>query len=474
MDYDAKLAKVYKARKEKPEWEEEMQSAKAKYENARESVLDMMMSIIELQDENVHNLKIYYDALLAYARKSVAILEAIPESVFVTQIHESPTSCHLSPHPSMPPNPPHPSHISTSPHPSHISTSPRPPHISTSPHPSSPHPPPLYTSSHVSSPRPISPHYYTLPHLSTSPHPSSPHAPYSPRVARRSWYDTDDESSAHSDSRSEARVSTPRRRNRASSVSDMHRQSITRPPLGPSRSISHSLPTRRHSTMQSTIAQPPTLSDRPPQYRQVRAIYNFEATAEDELSLHKGDLIRITEEIDHGWWEGESFDSHGVKHEGMFPSNYVEEVPLGTCFEGVCSSSESNRSSIEDEEAYYLRDCNNNMYGEIESGQEPPPEVHAVNIPAARRASSISSQYSNVPVEAGMAYPVGRPTSRSHPLSLSCHKPGVRAPPPPPRRANSDLSRNNNILHQTPDSPRIASPSPMSSNNSGMGYVPRD
>lgn len=49
QDYDAKLAKVQKAKKEKPEWEEEMQAAKAKYEETRENVLNLMTTINESQ-----------------------------------------------------------------------------------------------------------------------------------------------------------------------------------------------------------------------------------------------------------------------------------------------------------------------------------------------------------------------------------------------------------------------------------------
>jgi hypothetical protein len=40
---------VQKAKKEKPEWEEEMQAAKAKYEDTRECVLGIMSAISESQ-----------------------------------------------------------------------------------------------------------------------------------------------------------------------------------------------------------------------------------------------------------------------------------------------------------------------------------------------------------------------------------------------------------------------------------------
>lgn len=49
LDYDAKLAKVQKAKKEKPEWEEEMQAAKSKYEDTRECVLGIMTAISDSQ-----------------------------------------------------------------------------------------------------------------------------------------------------------------------------------------------------------------------------------------------------------------------------------------------------------------------------------------------------------------------------------------------------------------------------------------
>ncbi|KAG0272788.1 hypothetical protein BGZ95_011419, partial [Linnemannia exigua] len=89
LDYDAKLAKVQKAKKEKPEWEEEMQAAKAKYEDSRECVLGIMSAISESQDENVISLKSYYDAQLAYARRMVEVLEAIPESTFAVSPNAS-------------------------------------------------------------------------------------------------------------------------------------------------------------------------------------------------------------------------------------------------------------------------------------------------------------------------------------------------------------------------------------------------
>ncbi|XP_071788407.1 mitogen-activated protein kinase kinase kinase 9-like isoform X2 [Asterias amurensis] len=54
-------------------------------------------------------------------------------------------------------------------------------------------------------------------------------------------------------------------------------------------------------------------------------IYDYEATADDELTLHCGDLVEvISKEIsvsgDDGWWTGKVHD-----REGIFPSNYVSQ-----------------------------------------------------------------------------------------------------------------------------------------------------
>lgn len=52
----------------------------------------------------------------------------------------------------------------------------------------------------------------------------------------------------------------------------------------------------------------------------VRAKHNFEAEAPNELSIQKGDLIKVTKMIDEGWWIGEC---NG--RSGMFPSNYTTD-----------------------------------------------------------------------------------------------------------------------------------------------------
>mmetsp|Transcript_31046 Transcript_31046/g.82562 ORF Transcript_31046/g.82562 Transcript_31046/m.82562 type:complete len:273 (-) Transcript_31046:96-914(-) len=52
-----------------------------------------------------------------------------------------------------------------------------------------------------------------------------------------------------------------------------------------------------------------------------RAIYDYNAADDDEVSLTKGDLVKITDQSDDGWWDG----AIGEKV-GLFPANYVQVI----------------------------------------------------------------------------------------------------------------------------------------------------
>lgn len=54
LDYDAKLSRLNKSKKEKPEWNQEMQAAKAKYEECEHLILEKMAT---LQDYEVRSKK---------------------------------------------------------------------------------------------------------------------------------------------------------------------------------------------------------------------------------------------------------------------------------------------------------------------------------------------------------------------------------------------------------------------------------
>ncbi|CAO3571533.1 unnamed protein product [Mortierella alpina] len=422
LDYDAKLAKVQKAKKEKPEWEEEMQAAKAKYEETRECVLAIMSAINESQDENVNSLKAYYDAQLAFARRMVEVLEAIPESTFVVPPNESRTS---------------------------------------------------------------------------------PYADAQRRNCREGSFESEREYSIHSDDQSSGH-SIP-------ITAGMHRQKQQDSDLG--RSASHttftaahvrknSVGVRKHVSVavQGPPAPPPELPGRSRQQKQVKALYNFEATGEGELSLRKGDIVRIIEEIDEGWWEGEIVDPHGVRHEGMFPSNYVEEVTQDVSPQQPqqvvkSNSPEPARYMDEDEAAYYERASESPIQYEDMAPAAPEP-VAQVSVakrappPPIRQAAAASvPPHAQTSFSAGVQLQSSPVLSRAtppptRPASVLCKPLGSRVPPPPPpaRRTGADSTRQSAIFSHAPAPPSGSSPnatycsgsSPPGPGAHGMGYIPKD
>ncbi|KAG1937260.1 drebrin [Pimephales promelas] len=54
----------------------------------------------------------------------------------------------------------------------------------------------------------------------------------------------------------------------------------------------------------------------------VRALYDYQAEDENELSFEPGDIISDVETIDKAWWRGSSKDGR----QGLFPANFVETI----------------------------------------------------------------------------------------------------------------------------------------------------
>jgi hypothetical protein len=52
-----------------------------------------------------------------------------------------------------------------------------------------------------------------------------------------------------------------------------------------------------------------------------RAIYSYEAAAEDEISFNEGDTLVDCEQVDEGWMIGRN---PATGEQGLLPSNYVE------------------------------------------------------------------------------------------------------------------------------------------------------
>ncbi|KAJ2160554.1 hypothetical protein GGF46_002150 [Coemansia sp. RSA 552] len=94
-------------------------------------------------------------------------------------------------------------------------------------------------------------------------------------------------------------------------------------PPTPGRGVPTTAP-RRH-------APPPPTPARGPPKQLRKTLYQFQADDPGELALEKNDIVEVLEQIDDGWWKGKLLHSPAgnpksrIGATGLFPANYTKE-----------------------------------------------------------------------------------------------------------------------------------------------------
>jgi myosin heavy subunit len=122
--------------------------------------------------------------------------------------------------------------------------------------------------------------------------------------------------------------------------------------------------------------------------KRVKALYSFNGESADELTLAKGDVVLVTEIIDEGWWIGNCNEKSG-----MFPSNYVEEVPLENGIVGA-KKMELTASQSDTPSLYQNRSASvsRSSIGS-RNGLEVKPASHSTGLGWTSRASSRNTSH---------------------------------------------------------------------------------
>ncbi|KAI2628349.1 hypothetical protein GGS21DRAFT_527550 [Xylaria nigripes] len=226
----------------------------------------------------------------------------------------------------------------------------------------------------------------------------------------------------------------------------------------------------------------------------VKAVYEYASGHEDDLPFSVGQIITVTDQDDVEWYGGEYVDAAGVKHEGIFPRNFVEKFeptapPRPVRFRkrdpespvsAAAGPSALPPTAVETPEHQVIEDDHAQLTAE-ESHEMPitAPPVPAVEQYPPTEAPPIPVAVPPVavpvlapaPIESIDVAPVG-PMSIDPPLQPRSPPPAQpRSPPPVSQKPASNSFRDRIAAFNKPAAPPVAPFKPSGLGTGSSGFI---
>ncbi|KAI5459778.1 hypothetical protein BGZ63DRAFT_446604 [Mariannaea sp. PMI_226] len=216
----------------------------------------------------------------------------------------------------------------------------------------------------------------------------------------------------------------------------------------------------------------------------VKALYEYSSPHEDDLNFPTGQIIVVTDQDEPDWYGGEYVDDDGVKHEGIFPRNFVEK------FEPTAPPRPTrSRQKKEPEPSHVVEEVAAPPPPPPAQQQAPPiphpvpevePEIEEADEPVQKHvapepvAPAAPEPVSSKPVEyvpatAPPPAAIPKPVERSAPPPAAPKpKPG---PPPVSEKPSSSSFKDRIAAFNKPAAPPIAPFKPSGLTGSGGGFI---
>lgn len=217
----------------------------------------------------------------------------------------------------------------------------------------------------------------------------------------------------------------------------------------------------------------------------VKSLFEYSSPHEDDLNFGNGQIITVTEEEDADWYSGEYHDDAGVKHEGIFPRNFVEKFepqapprPVRTRTKREPEATqrvEKTEAAPPPPPAQEETAPDLGPEPEIEEAHEPvhkpthtEPQAPAASEHAPRKSLDSAPAHAPVPSAPKVSEPV---VTSPAPAPGPSQAPKPRGPPPVSDKPKSSSFKDRIAAFNKPAAPPVAPFKPSGLTGSGSGFI---